>query len=930
MPSTLLDPGLISLNNNGAMMTTHFSLDLFDSGGVLAIGSGTVTLSDGFAGSLATALAGDPSLRIDLSGSTKMEIVGSVADLTALAMELDGLGLSLTDFFGSDSVGVIFQDTEANLQALLDDPSEYALFTNVLQVDLPPGSSLTIQLDDFFDNPEVLLNGVDTVILRGTAAEVSSFAAAPQDPDFLALLAGFEITEGTLFTTADLINTNLLQPLFLNPISPTAIVEVTGTVAEFLDPGFDANFLIQASGGGDAFMHVVDDASNIRDNYFDLGGVIDGYDTTYRHLVSADDIGSPLVSFDNVIDYYEFDASVFTEGGSVSLSTFDVALDGGFTPGPDDVLDISAATGITTTFDTSPGIDIAFVDTLGIRSSTVDGLPAVDIHLEPGSTFVQFDGLIGAYGDGIDFTINIDDDRVGTLSGTVITNGLTVENFFGIPHIDQILHEDMESSGNIPDIDLFRFLGLESFGTAQQTYDYLHEFFYFGLNSRESHVDGLTNTEGDILVGDEFGSGEDDYLIGGNDDDVIFGVDGNDTLEGGRGDDFIDGGWGMDEIMGGKGDDFLTGKYDDDVIYGGDGEDDIDDIWGVNTVYAEDGDDTVYASGEIHGGDGNDILNGSNGDDTIFGDAGDDSLYGSWGNDALNGGTGQDTLTGGPGSDTLVGGADTDVLSGGTGRDIFTYFRQASFGDLITDFATTTSSGPGDLFWLNGGTDLSTTGAFDLGAAHQPTASLFTTTTYTFISTGPTSTTTMGTSTYVTHVISTPVTTLAHAHVINGSSEGYLNFGLVPVYGSSILTDTSLTAPLMPFIFTQNSTGASGTTTLDLFRNYLVGRDVSAATQVINVITDTTLGTPVSHLQTTTVSHTRTYLAFGLVNGKVLLATVVNAPVDTGEGWSSEIVSSEVQVRSIASLTNYTSLATWTPNILLSNVFGLPVETVII
>ena len=111
--------------------------------------------------------------------------------------------------------------------------------------------------------------------------------------------------------------------------------------------------------------------------------------------------------------------------------------------------------------------------------------------------------------------------------------------------------------------------------------------------------------------------------------------------------------------------------------------------------------------------------------------------------------------------------------------------------------------------------------------------------------------------------------------------------------------------------------------------NYLVGRYAPTSTLAIGTpnTSATTYGLinsyPVSSLVTAT---TRTYLAFGLVDGILMLATVHNAPNYTGEGWTSQITSNEVQVRTIASLGNYTSGNVFTPNILLSNFYGLEVQ----
>jgi serralysin len=66
-------------------------------------------------------------------------------------------------------------------------------------------------------------------------------------------------------------------------------------------------------------------------------------------------------------------------------------------------------------------------------------------------------------------------------------------------------------------------------------------------------------------------------VIQGNDDDNqgLFGWDGNDTIEGHGGNDSLDGGKGVDTLLGGDGDDLLVGGEGADVMIGGDGIDAI-------------------------------------------------------------------------------------------------------------------------------------------------------------------------------------------------------------------------------------------------------------------------------------------------------------------------------------------------------------------
>lgn len=124
--------------------------------------------------------------------------------------------------------------------------------------------------------------------------------------------------------------------------------------------------------------------------------------------------------------------------------------------------------------------------------------------------------------------------------------------------------------------------------------------------------------------------------------------------------------------------DYLAGSNDAELIYGGNGDDGI--ILG-------NGNDTGY------GDKGNDTLFGRDGDDLIFGFGGNDFLSGEIGNDSIRGGNGADYLFGGLGFDRLKGDFGPDTLTGGADGDLFVYSprTEANFDvtqiDLITDFS---------------------------------------------------------------------------------------------------------------------------------------------------------------------------------------------------------------------------------------------------
>jgi len=102
-----------------------------------------------------------------------------------------------------------------------------------------------------------------------------------------------------------------------------------------------------------------------------------------------------------------------------------------------------------------------------------------------------------------------------------------------------------------------------------------------------------------------------------------------------------------DNLFGLGGNDILVGGYGNDNLYGGEGNDML--YGGLNVAALPSGNDNLYGEG---------------GDDQLFGDGGNDNLYGGEGNDTLLGGAGEDNLHGGAGADTLNGGADNDNLYG--------------------------------------------------------------------------------------------------------------------------------------------------------------------------------------------------------------------------------------------------------------------------
>ena len=85
--------------------------------------------------------------------------------------------------------------------------------------------------------------------------------------------------------------------------------------------------------------------------------------------------------------------------------------------------------------------------------------------------------------------------------------------------------------------------------------------------------DDLYDGRGGVVFGQINGYWGNDTMIGGAQDDDLFGDVGNDLMRGGAGDDKIDGSSGNDTVLGGQGDDTIVGGAGRDVMTGGGGAD---------------------------------------------------------------------------------------------------------------------------------------------------------------------------------------------------------------------------------------------------------------------------------------------------------------------------------------------------------------------
>jgi Ca2+-binding RTX toxin-like protein len=186
-----------------------------------------------------------------------------------------------------------------------------------------------------------------------------------------------------------------------------------------------------------------------------------------------------------------------------------------------------------------------------------------------------------------------------------------------------------------------------------------------------------------------------DYLNGqGGDDDLRGGVS-NDTLVGGAGADSLDGGDGNDtlhgfldfytvysqetgdnRLLGGEGDDILFGM-NGDFIEGGRGKDKLSFAYELDHPVVLDLKKAARPDAATH------VL----GVETVEGGNGADLLVaGKKGGIDIWGGYGADTLIGRGGDDVLFGSAGADSITTGRGADTIVFYSLWQDGDTVTDF----------------------------------------------------------------------------------------------------------------------------------------------------------------------------------------------------------------------------------------------------
>lgn len=348
--------------------------------------------------------------------------------------------------------------------------------------------------------------------------------------------------------------------------------------------------------------------------------------------------------------------------------------------------------------------DIDAGDRLNINGNIISSItqvaPDSDTYIdEYDNTYVlsSADGLVVKVAD-------------GGLQGTITIQSFSkASNHFGITFNDYVEAES-------PDLDAAPIIATDTLDSEyagrsdtenNTSIDYLATTYYGSYGS--SHPNGTVNTPYHFQ-----GGTTNDSLIGGNYNDLLYGMAGDDFIDGVYNQsgnvNMLFGGLGSDHILGGNGSDYIWGNEEryfyvngNDALEGpvtrrfdkfllddissyvaesSDSGDFIDAGQGDDRVGAGEGDDLVLGglgSDVVTGASGADVLIGNEGEDIILGDAylrayqSEGGLTVGW--DYLSGTeidqniSYDDVIDGGEQKDFILGGVGDDVVYGGSGDD---------------------------------------------------------------------------------------------------------------------------------------------------------------------------------------------------------------------------------------------------------------------
>ncbi len=170
------------------------------------------------------------------------------------------------------------------------------------------------------------------------------------------------------------------------------------------------------------------------------------------------------------------------------------------------------------------------------------------------------------------------------------------------------------------------------------------------------------------------GSGADQITSGSGDDNLNVG-DGNNTVDAGDGDNNVTAGEGNDSVNAGDGNNTVDTGEGDNSVTTGNGDNDVSSGSGDDSVSTGDGNNTVNTGegdNSVTTGDGNNEVTSGTGDDTVNTGDGDNTINTGDGNNAVNSGAGSDQVTSGSGDDELNVGDGNNTVDAGEGDNTVT------------------------------------------------------------------------------------------------------------------------------------------------------------------------------------------------------------------------------------------------------------------
>ncbi|MDF1734693.1 MAG: calcium-binding protein, partial [Minwuia sp.] len=253
--------------------------------------------------------------------------------------------------------------------------------------------------------------------------------------------------------------------------------------------------------------------------------------------------------------------------------------------------------------------------------STIDlasGLRAIDVDLTGGSSAENLTGgngndtLDGGLGADLLFGLAGQDILRGGVANDTLRGGQDDDLYlYDLGDGSDLIQEDSEGGSDtlqfgsgiaLADIrfsanggDLLVFVGSAQDADFVTIRDHIADPSNNGFDTR-SQVELLRFQDGTTfdLTGPLIyrGSGANDTIFTGSQDDTLLGRDGNDTLNGLFGADVLDGGSGTDNLQGDVGDDLLLGGEGTDNLFGGADDDTLEGGSGNDTLRGDGGDDT--------------------------------------------------------------------------------------------------------------------------------------------------------------------------------------------------------------------------------------------------------------------------------------------------------------------------------------------------